>query len=319
MINYKNIREQLINLPNNLPIYLAGHIKPDQDSVCSCIALAEYLKNLGKNVKVLLNKKDESIIDWLKDNSLIVNNVNDNKYNFIALDVNEKSRLGEYEKDFDNAIIKFNIDHHQNNKYEANYTLSEPGKSSTCELIFKLIGKKENLNLKICNCLYAGMMADTNCFTRRLSNRTLTIAQKLINFGVNYVEIIKETFSKRSMYEFKALSKLIDEIKFDGFHYVVVDQQKQEFTKLSHNSIVKVIAEELRKIEEIDIFLLFIKNGNIITTKTMSNKCEIADKIAFNFGGGGHKKEAGFTVTNMTIEQIVLKTKEYLKSINKIK
>ncbi|MBQ9792820.1 MAG: DHH family phosphoesterase [Clostridia bacterium] len=318
MINYKNLNKLLINLPNNLPIYFAGHIKPDPDSICSCLALAEYLKNIGKNVKVLLNKKDESIIDWLNDNSLIVNQVTDNKYNFIALDVNEKSRLGEYEKDFDRAITKINIDHHQNNKYEANYTLSEPGKSSTCELIFNLIGKKENLTLKICNCLYAGMMADTNCFTRRLSNKTLVIAQKLINFGINYVEIIKETFSKRSMYEFKAMAKLVDELKFEGFHYVIADKEKEEFKNLSHNSLVKVIAEELRKIDEIDIFLLLIKNGNTITVKTMSNKCEIADKIAGVFGGGGHKKEAGFTVEDMSVDQIILKTKEFLKSINKI-
>lgn len=318
MINYKKLNNLLINLPNNIPIYFAGHIKPDSDSVCSCLALAEYLKNIGKNVKVLLNKKDETIIDWLKDSSLIVNQVTDDMYNFIALDVNEKSRLGEYEKDFDNAKIKINIDHHQNNKYEADYTLSEPGKSSTCELIFNIIGKKENLTLKICNCLYAGIMADTNCFTRRLSNKTLVIAQKLINFGINYVEIIKETFSKRSMYEFKAMSKLIDTLQFDGFHYVVVDKEKEEFKNLSHNSLVKVIAEELRKIDEIDIFLLLIKNGNTITAKTMTNRCEVADKIANVFGGGGHKKEAGFTVENVTVEEIVLKTKEFLKSINKI-
>lgn len=318
MINYKKTKELLLNLPNDIPIYFAGHSKPDPDSVCSCLALAEYLKNNGKKVKVLLNKKDEPIIEWLNDNSLIVNKVDDQKYNFIALDVNEKLRLGEFEKDFDNAFITVNIDHHQNNKFEAQHTLSEPGKSSTCELIFNILGNKENLSLKICNCLYAGMMADTNCFTRRLSDKTLTIAQKLINNGVNYVEIIKETFSKRNMYEFKALSKLVDELKFDGFHYVVADKDRDEFKNLSHNSLVKFIAEELRKIDEIDVFILIIKIGNLITAKTMSNKCEIADKLAGVFGGGGHKKEAGFTVENMSVETIVEKTKEYLKSINKL-
>ena len=27
------------------PIYIAGHIIPDQDSICSCLALASILKN----------------------------------------------------------------------------------------------------------------------------------------------------------------------------------------------------------------------------------------------------------------------------------
>ena len=61
-------------------------------------------------------------------------------------------------------------------------------------------------------------------------------------------------------------------------------------------------------------------NVEIIKVKGhASNFCnQIADKLAGVFGGGGHKKEAGFTVENMSVETIVEKTKEYLKSINKL-
>ena len=44
-------------------------------------------------------------------------------------------------KYFDNAEYKINIDHHQDNKYEADFTLSIPGISSTCEIIFEIIKK----------------------------------------------------------------------------------------------------------------------------------------------------------------------------------
>ena len=316
MKKYKEINEVLVNIPNSMPIYFAGHLKPDQDSVCSCIALAEFLKALGKQVFVLLEKKDNDLIAWYNNYSLIVEDIKHKDYVFVALDVNEKNRLGVYEKGFDKANKTINIDHHQNNKYESNYTLSLPGKSSTCEMVFNIIktSGKQYLTKDICSLLYSGMMNDTNCFTRRLSNKSFAIAQTLINAGINYTEIIKKTYSQRSMYEFKALAKLVNEIKFDYFHYVVVDKDDETFKDLTHNALVKRIAEDLRKIEGIDVFLMLIKQGNTIVAKTMTNLSERANLIAELFGGGGHKKEAGFTVENVSVEEIINKVKEYLKN-----
>lgn len=314
MISYKNLNKTLLNLSSKEPIYICGHMRPDQDSVGSCIALAEFLNINGKNAKVLLNKKDYDVIAWLNDTSLLTDNIPEKDYVFIALDTNEKKRLGEFEKLFDNAKYTINIDHHQNNLNEACCTFSKPGASSTCELIYNILtaNGKTKLNNTIYSCLYSGMMADTNCFTRRLGNKTLCIAQKLINNGADYINIIKKAFSSRSMYEFKALAKLVNELQFDGFHYAVVDKTKEEFCKLTHNQLVKAIAEDLRKIDGIDVFLLIMKDTETIGAKVMSNISENADKIAEMFGGGGHKKEAGFTTKDITVEYIINKTKEFL-------
>ena len=313
MNKFKKSKEVLDEL-NNLPIYIAGHIKPDQDSVGSCIALAKYLKSKGKEVYVLIEKADEDIVSWKGEDLLIANDVKHEKFNFVAIDLNEKKRLGRYEQNFDNAEFKVNIDHHQDNKYEADFTLSIPGISSTCEIIYEILKNegKQVFSKDICDWLYAGMMNDTNCFTRRLSSKTMTIAQKLINYGADYVYIIKKTFSERTMYWFKALAKLVSEIKYDGFHYAVVDKSLPEYKDLTHNNIVKQIAEDLRKIEGIDVFLMLIKNGDTIVAKVMSNASECADKLAAVFGGGGHKKEAGFTIKNVKVEEIVSKAKEFL-------
>lgn len=313
MNKFKQTKEVLDNL-NELPIYIAGHLKPDQDSVGSCLALAEYLKSKGREVFVLLEETDKDILSWKGDYSLVSSGVVHEKYNFIALDLNEKKRLGRFVQDFDGAEFKINIDHHQDNKYEANFTLSIPGISSTCEIIYEILKSegKQVFTKNIAEYLYAGMMNDTNCFTRRLSSKTMAIAQKLINFGADYVHVIKKTFSERTMYQFKALAKLVNEIKFDGFHYAVIDKSLPEFEKLTHNNIVKQIAEDLRKIEGIDVFLILIKNGDTIVAKVMSNTSECADKLASVFGGGGHKKEAGFTIKNISVEEIILKSKEFL-------
>jgi nanoRNase/pAp phosphatase (c-di-AMP/oligoRNAs hydrolase) len=65
-----------------------------------------------------------------------------------------------------------------------------------------------------------------------------------------------------------------------------------------------------------DVFIVLIKDNDTIVAKCMSNTSENADKIASLFGGGGHKKEAGFTVSNIEISTIIDKVKTYLKSNN---
>ena len=65
-----------------------------------------------------------------------------------------------------------------------------------------------------------------------------------------------------------------------------------------------------------DVFVLLIRNNDVITAKCMSNISENANKIASLFGGGGHKKEAGFTVKNISTEEIIDKIKMYVNSKN---
>lgn len=314
MKEYKKINKLLKSLSKSTPIYLAGHITPDQDSVCSSIALAEYLTMLGKKAYVLLADEDEDIIDWLDDDSLITDKVKAEKFVFISLDVNTKNRLGRYEEYFEKAELTINIDHHQNNKKQSNYVLSKPGISSTCEMIYNLIccNSEKYLTKKICRCLYAGILTDTNGFTRRISNKTFGIAQNLINKEIDYVYITKKTLFETSIYEAKALAKAINNLSFDGLYYVLVDKKDKDFKELTNNFVFKHISEELRKITDINIFLVMIKNNENITAKIMTNYEDNANKIAELFGGGGHKKEAGFE-TKQSVKDILKTIKNFLK------
>lgn len=313
MQRISKIRDILVNLDSS-PIYICGHINPDQDSIGSCLSLALFLNAIGKKAFVLLNETDYEILDWKKDYTLIKSSILEKDYNFIALDLNEISRLGKYKSFFDDAKFRINIDHHQDNKYEADCTYSDTTVSATCEIIYKIIYNydKTMLTKDICEYLYSGILNDTHCFCRRLSNNTLKISQELINKGIDYQNIIKKTFSQRTLYEYKALAKLINSIKYDTFHYVVIDKSDADFINLTHNQIVKKIAEDLRTIEGMDVFILLVKNKNTILGKCMSNISENANIIAGLFGGGGHKKEAGFTVSNIDVVDILSKIKTFL-------
>lgn len=311
--SYKQCYEALKTLNPNTPIYIAGHINPDYDSICSCIVLYNLLKKQNKKAYILLEDQGQAVLPFTNQNIEIKTTIHEENYCFISLDLNEQKRLGSFEKFVAKAQVSFNIDHHQNNTYFSTYTLSRPKLSSTCEMIYLVAKHEPNfLDKDNCSLLYCGMLNDTNGFTRRLTKSTLYIAQKFINKGIDYKQIIKSTFTVRTLEEVKATANLVNHIIFDGFHYVVVDKSKEEFKNLSYNSIVKRIAEDLRRISDFDTLVLFIKTDNKVQAKVMTNSSENANQIAEIFGGGGHKKEAGFTVFDEEISNMVLKIKNFL-------
>ena len=317
MENFKIFKKELNKI--HLPIYICGHITPDHDSIGSSLSLGALLEKLGKEVYVLLEDNDMDITKVHHNLHLIAHDVAHNDYCFIALDLNESYRLGRYKKFYEKAEFKINIDHHQGNRTGADIILSMPQKSSTSEIVYNIICSygREYLDLNICEDLYTGIMTDTSGFARRLSPSTLAIAQRLINKGVDYDYLIRETFSHRTLYELKALAELVNEIQFDEcIHYVVIDKSKAQYSELTHNQITKTIAEELRKIEDIDVFFIFILENNQITAKCMSNISKNANIIANIFGGGGHKGEAGFT-TKLTVNEIISETKKFLNNQGK--
>ncbi len=319
---YKYMAGVLKGLPKDKSVYIGGHIEtPDADSVGSCLALTKYLNSMGFNAYTLLDEKDNDFLSWFDgDKSAIVNEVNEeNGYTFILLDCSFKSRLEKFESAFDNAEITVNIDHHEGNKNEAKYTIVSGDISSTCEMLYDIFVQIDpNLITEDTSALlYAGIMTDTCCFQRRLTNRTLLIAQVLINKGINYKNLIRELYTKRSMVEVKTYTSLVDKIKhYDGFDYVIVDKTTDEYRHVSQYILTKKVSEELRKIETLENFLMLMVHDDKIVGKTMCNKGDIACKLAFYFGGGGHKTEGGFTVKNMTVSEILDATKKFIENEN---
>lgn len=315
---YKYMAEVLTGLPKDKKIYIGGHIEtPDADSVGSSLALAKYLSSLGYSAYALLDEKDNDFLEWFDgDTSEIINEVEEaSGYTFILLDSNGKVRLDKFESVFDNADIKVNIDHHEDNKGEADYIISNGDISSTCEMLYDIFVHIDPslISLEISTLLYAGAMTDTCCFQRRLTNRTLLIAQVLINKGVNYKSLIRNLFTKRSMLEVSAYTKLVANIQsYGNFDYVIADKRTDDYRNVSQYLLTKKISEELRKIDTLGNFLMLMVYDDRIVGKTMCNEGDMAGRLASYFGGGGHKTEGGFTIKNMTSKEILDATKKYI-------
>ena len=220
MSSYKEMKNVLEQIPENQPIIIAGHENADMDSIGASLAMAYFLENLGKkDITVLIEEKEMFKINWFNNKKFITDESKKENYVFIMVDLNRKNRLGKFEDYFDKAKLTINIDHHESNKKESKYILENANISSTCELIYNLISLfDKKMDKNIASLLYAGILTDTTGFSHRLTPETLAIAGELLKYEIDYKYITKKTFLERTMPEVKALSKILENIKYDVFH-----------------------------------------------------------------------------------------------------
>lgn len=315
MIDYKNLKQVIDNLPQEQTILLAGHKNTDYDSICSTLSLTILLNKLGKKAFMLLEKKDYDKLKWYNNYDYIISNYGkEDKYNFILLDSNRKSRLGVFEKYFDNSNIKISIDHHEDNKQESDFIYVDEDISSTCEIIFNLINLYDNiLDKNIAALLYAGIASDTNSFYKRLTSNTMLVASELLKYDIDSSYIIKNVCKNMTLDEAKILSDMINNIVYDGFHYIVMDRNNSIYKNIDYSVIFKKCASIIYEITDIEVLGLFLKElDGSISGLFRSNSVIDVDKLATKLGGGGHKKASGFE-NNMNIDEILEISKQYIK------
>ena len=315
MIDYKKLKEVINNLSNENLILLGGHKNTDYDSICSTLSLTIFLNKIGKKALMLLEEKDYDKLKWFDNFNFIISEYNGtDKYNFILLDSNRKSRLGIFEKHFDNASIKINIDHHEDNKNESNYIFVEENISSTCEIIYNLISEYENMIDKdIATLLYAGIASDTNSFYKRVTPNTMEVASNLLKYNIDSEYIVKNVCKNMTLDESKILADMINNIKYDGFHYIVLDRNNELYKGIDYSVIFKKCASIIYEISDIKVLGLFLKDLDGSISGLFRSNCEVdVDKLAKDLGGGGHKKASGFE-NNLDIDNILDISKEYIK------
>lgn len=75
--------------------------------------------------------------------------------------------------------------------------------SSTCEVMFEVFDE-DKISLKTAEALYLGIVHDTGVFKHsNTTERTMTIAGKLLSKGVLSAQIIDESFIKRHIFKIK--------------------------------------------------------------------------------------------------------------------
>lgn len=302
-------------------IVILPHINADGDALGAALGLALALKSMGKDVDVLVEEEVPSNLDFLPGQELIKTNPQKRYHVALNIDNGDITRLGLREPYFHKSDIKLSIDHHATNKVEADYSYIDIKASATGEIVYDLILTylKGSLSKDIALCLYTAIVTDTGGF--RYTNttpRTLEIGAELLKYDIDFPYVIKKVFDMVSHTKLFLMKQTMNSLRLleDGklaISYITYDDIKDVSAQ---NDDFEGLVNIGRNIMGVEVSLFLRENpegqfrGNL-----RSNTYVDVSKVAEKFGGGGHKRAAGFNITGPLEEVIALLTDAILPEI----
>ncbi|MCR4675241.1 MAG: DHH family phosphoesterase [Lachnospiraceae bacterium] len=289
-------------LKNVSSVGIAGHVRPDGDCVGSTLAVYNYVVDNYPSLDVHIYLETiPTIFHFLKNSDKIEEAKDESKVFdlFICCDCRELSRLGNAGHYFTDAKTTLCVDHHIGKDGYADFEYIIPDDSSTCELIFDCMDE-ERISKEIAECLYVGMVHDTGVFQYTCtSSKTMNVAGKLMDKGIDYSRIIDETYYQKSYHQNLILGKALLKSKLYLDNRVIVSyitkEEMDEFEVLPRH--LEGIVQQLRNTKEAEVAIFLYQTdekGYKVSTRATGdvNLTVLASK----FGGGGHAKAAGFSV-----------------------
>lgn len=283
-------------------VAIAGHVKPDGDCVGSTLALYNYIKNNHPDTEVCLYLEPiPNLFRFLARANEIVNDcTEEHVYDlFFALDCGDRGRLGEAIRYFDSATRTACVDHHISNQSFADDNLIVPDASSTSELIYGLLDEQK-ITKEIAECLYVGIIHDTGVFQYSCtSSKTMNIAGKLMDKGIDYPTIVDKTFFEKTFEQNQILACALLKAKryFDDRCIASVITKEDMDTYHALPKHLEGIVAQMRSTKGVDVAILLYENadGSYKASMRTNGAVDVA-AICGRHGGGGHVRAAGATL-----------------------
>ena len=224
-------------------VALLTHQSPDGDAMGSSLAMYHYIRSLDKDAQVIVPNAFPDFLAWLPgaeivwfydSQSTLADSYLEKADLVICTDFNAPSRIGALgDKMLTLACPKLMIDHHLHPSDFADFIVSEPEASSTCELVYEVLSTLgAQLSTQIATCLYTGLMTDTGNFSYN-SNRPqiYNIISQLVAAGANKDEIYNAVFNQYS----------VDRMKMVGYCLY----QKMRIFPEHHTALIYLNRKEL--------------------------------------------------------------------------
>ncbi len=298
-------------------IAVTGHVRPDGDCTGACLGLRSYLLGLNPSCTVdVYLEPAPAVFSFLRGYDEI-RLYTEGEYDLcFVLDVSDSERLGPNAALLEHAGRIVCIDHHVTNDGFAPESFIDPRAAATCELLFDMM-RPEQIGRETAECLYLGIVHDTGVFKHSNTTRhTMEAAGILMEKGIDSSRLIQDTFYAKTYLQNQLLGRaLVESIVFcDGRCIVsMISRKTMEFYKAAYEDLEGIV-DQLRVTTGVECAMFLTETEfRVFKVSLRSNRLVDVSKVAAFFGGGGHIRAAGCTlsgtfydVVNNLSEQIVL-------------
>lgn len=281
---------------------ITAHVKPEGDSIGSQLAFNCLLRSLGKKT-CIVNQDD------VPDNMMFLKGADEIKHELpdgfqpeviVFLDCPVVERVGSVVKDLDEKIFTVNIDHHVSNEYYCDVNWVEKEISSVGEMVYHLINMMGcDVDNSAFDAIYTAIITDTGMFNYdNTSSDTHKVVAEILNKGVVPSVMFGAIYEQKSIDQVRVLGKVLGSLKMaeDGkIAYICLTKGMLEEDGIEHCSTEDFINYP-RSIKGVEVAVFFNENANVRNSISISFRSTgnvDVNKIASEFGGGGHKKASG--------------------------
>ncbi len=310
-------------------VYVMGHRMGDVDSFGASVGIYRIAEALDKKAHIVLNDVTSSMqpmVEMFRNNEdyaedMIINSqlaletVGNNAV-LVVVDVNKPSitECPELLKRCKSIVV---LDHHrQGTEIIENATLSyiEAYASSACEMVSEIlqyISDDLRLRSEEADCMYSGIMIDTNNFMTKTGVRTFEAAAFLRRNGADVTRVRK--LFRDDAAEYKAKADAVSQAEIYRRFYAISVCTGEDV--VSPTVVGAQAANELLNIKGIRAsFILTRYNGMIYISARSIDEVNV-QVIMERMGGGGHLNIAGAQLENGTIEEGIASIKRTLDTM----
>lgn len=300
-------------------VVIMGHRIADVDSFGSAIGIYRIAQTLDRKAHIIINDVTTSVqplINLFRGNpeyedDMIVNSQQalemvGNNAVLVVVDVNKPSitECPEMLRLCKSVVV---LDHHrQGTETIENATLSyiEPYASSTCEMVSEILQYTYD-NLKIstteADCMYSGIMIDTNNFMSKTGVRTFEAAAFLRRNGADVIRVRK--LFREDANEYKAKADAVSQAEIYKQSFAISTCTSEDIQ--SPTVIGAQAANELLNIKGVKAsFVLTEYQGTIYVSARSIDEINV-QVIMERMGGGGHMSIAGCQMEGTSIPEVI--------------
>lgn len=317
-IEFEELIEQLCVPEDTLILF---HRKPDADAVGSAFALKNVLESLGSRawcvccdevpdgLRFLMDEEQESVLPAFIPDGFSPERI-------ISVDTASPAQLGSLFELYGEQI-DLSIDHHRGGEAYASHAYIRPDAAATGEILFdvvKVLATDEKISISdsLCIALYAGISGDTGGF--RYSNVTpkthLRVAELLAS-GIDHARVNRLLFDNKSMEQLRAQSAGISNLRlFDEGRVAVITFPYALKVALGlEDEDLSSLVDTARSVAGVQVAICITQpaaEGKFRASVRSSCDFDVC-ALCQRFGGGGHIRAAGCTLTAEDIHEAMKK------------
>jgi phosphoesterase RecJ-like protein len=223
----------------------------------------------------------------------------------IVMECGDLTRTGV--RGFEERFI-INIDHHAGNRMYGAVNWFDISAAACSEMVFDVIrALAVPLSFEIATHIYLAILTDTGSFHHsNITPRTFEICRQTVEAGVSPAAMARRVFDSNSFGKLKLIGALLDSMQLvdEGRLAVLyMDDAMLAACGCTYNDTEGVINLPLTA-REIQAVVFFKASSNGDVRVSMRSKYDVDVRMVANqFGGGGHKNAAGFTMVG-SLDQV---------------